>query len=108
MYTNEETIKDSRILSLEKHLDGLRALDLCEELNNAVEDWQHILEIDTYIEDGVLHITDSTYCDIMTFVRWELHKIHRMYCECAGMFKDIKNEVSMTPVSSIKEWNDAF
>lgn len=93
MYTNEEVIKDNRILSLEKHLEGLRSLDLCDDLNKEVEDWQHILEIDTYMEDGVLHITDSTYCDIMTFVRWELHKINRAYCECVGMFKDINKRM---------------
>lgn len=87
----QDVIKSSRLIALEKHLEGLKSLNLCEELNNAVSEWESVLEIDTYIKDGVMHVTDSTYCDIMVFIKWELYKISNIMCNCAGLFsKDVK------------------
>lgn len=88
---NSNIKKSNKLASLEKHLEGLKALDLNDDLNNAIAQWESVLEIDTYIKDGVMHVIDTTYCDIMTFVRWELYKINQMLCTSAGLFsRDVK------------------
>lgn len=70
--------KDRKLKSLEHHLKGLRELGLCEDLNNAVSEWEQVLEIDTYIKDGVMYVSDETYSDVITFIYWEIYKIRRM------------------------------
>lgn len=71
-------MKEDRILFLEKQLESLKVLNLCDDLNNATDLWKDAMETSIYIEDGVEKIPDSMYMEVLTFCRWELFKLKQM------------------------------
>ena len=94
--------KDRKLQSLEHHLNGLRSLDLCEDLNNAVSEWEKVIEIDTYIKDDVIYVNESTYSDVMTFVYWEIHKIRKILRELGLRSSDVEMNLDFADLNALK------